>query len=464
MKSHVALYIVIVTGVFGYGYGQFMLHEHRLMTDLLFNYSSFVRPVLSYDNQMIVNFRLILLNIHELDEARHTLKSEVFFRQNWTDYQLQWNPKDYDGIKSIRIPIEKIWNPQIVLHNNAGYDIEYSNNLALVTWTGEVIWMPHAYLRSFCDVDFTEFPFDTQRCDLVFGSWAYEKKQMDVRLHSNDTDDFQDIRFVNDGKEWEIDKVIVLHEDFTYLLGYVYPYIRYSFVMRREATLYRHFFIVPGVMLAFLTLYIFFIPPESGERITLAVGILISDILLTMLLERHIPTDAGIVPVIGKYYAYLLVMIMFVILESVFQLTCYHRQAVDGLVPKWMKTLCLGSLSTLMCVEKITYTTVPTNPLGADSFSEFLANDDRLPIVHNGDGSIGNRSMDRMEGLEETLRDIRKYLKICADQATGNAPQEVSHKQLVLKEWRRIAVVCDRLVFWIFTVLTFAATFAFCLK
>lgn len=52
--------------VFGYGYGQFMLHEHRLMTDLLFNYSSFVRPVLSYDNQMIVNFRLILLNIHEL--------------------------------------------------------------------------------------------------------------------------------------------------------------------------------------------------------------------------------------------------------------------------------------------------------------------------------------------------------------------------------------------------------------
>lgn len=152
---------------------------------------------------------------------------------------------------------------------SAGYDIEYSNNLALVNWTGEVIWMPHAYLRSFCDVDFTEFPFDTQRCDLVFGSWAYERKQMDVRMHSNGTDDFQDIRFVNDGKEWEIDRVIALHEDFTYLLGYVYPYIRYSFVMRREATLYRHFFIVPGVMLAFLTLYIFFIPPESGERITL---------------------------------------------------------------------------------------------------------------------------------------------------------------------------------------------------
>lgn len=53
--------------VLGYGYGQqFMLDEHRLMTNLLSNYSSFVRPIQSYNEQMIVNFRLLLLNIHEL--------------------------------------------------------------------------------------------------------------------------------------------------------------------------------------------------------------------------------------------------------------------------------------------------------------------------------------------------------------------------------------------------------------
>ena len=140
-------------------------------------------------------------------------------------------------------------------------------------YTGLVEWTPHAHLRSFCSLDYAFFPFDVQRCDLLFGSWTYEKARLDIRTHSNDTDPFQLVEFVNDGKEWNVERIEVMHEDFSYMLGYTYPYIRYSFVMRRESIFYRHFFVVPAVLLAFLTLYIFFIPPESGERITLGMCI-----------------------------------------------------------------------------------------------------------------------------------------------------------------------------------------------
>ena len=33
----------------------------------------------------------------------------------WMDMKLKWNPALYDGIKSIHIPAEKIWKPDIVL-------------------------------------------------------------------------------------------------------------------------------------------------------------------------------------------------------------------------------------------------------------------------------------------------------------------------------------------------------------
>ena len=37
--------------------------------------------------------------------------------QKWHDFQLQWEPNDYDGITQIRVAPDKIWLPDIVLFN-----------------------------------------------------------------------------------------------------------------------------------------------------------------------------------------------------------------------------------------------------------------------------------------------------------------------------------------------------------
>lgn len=36
--------------------------------------------------------------------------------QEWIDYKLRWNPDNYGGITSIRVPSENIWLPDIVLY------------------------------------------------------------------------------------------------------------------------------------------------------------------------------------------------------------------------------------------------------------------------------------------------------------------------------------------------------------
>ena len=47
--------------------------------------------------------------------------------------QLQWDPADYDGVNVLRIPSEEVWNPEIVLLNNADgvFDISFPCKVSL---------------------------------------------------------------------------------------------------------------------------------------------------------------------------------------------------------------------------------------------------------------------------------------------------------------------------------------------
>jgi len=37
--------------------------------------------------------------------------------QSWLDRLLAWNPDDYGGIDTVRVPVGQIWTPDIVLYN-----------------------------------------------------------------------------------------------------------------------------------------------------------------------------------------------------------------------------------------------------------------------------------------------------------------------------------------------------------
>jgi nicotinic acetylcholine receptor, invertebrate len=56
--------------------------------------------------------RLIFQN-----EKNQIMKSNVWLRLVWSDYQLQWDEADYGGIGVLRLPPDKVWKPDIVLFN-----------------------------------------------------------------------------------------------------------------------------------------------------------------------------------------------------------------------------------------------------------------------------------------------------------------------------------------------------------
>lgn len=91
--------------------------EQRLLYHLLRGYEKAVRPVRNASKSIIVKLGLTLTNIFDMDEKNQVLTTNVWLDQEWRDELLQWDPKDFNGITSIRIPCDLIWLPDIVLYN-----------------------------------------------------------------------------------------------------------------------------------------------------------------------------------------------------------------------------------------------------------------------------------------------------------------------------------------------------------
>ena len=49
----------------------------------------------------------------------------------------------------------------------------------LITSRGIVTWVAPAMLKSTCEMNVKMYPFDTQRCNVTFGSWMYDSRQVD---------------------------------------------------------------------------------------------------------------------------------------------------------------------------------------------------------------------------------------------------------------------------------------------
>ena len=52
------------------------------------------------------------------------MMTNVWVTMVWNDYQLQWDPSLYGGVRVLRVPSQMLWRPDIVLFNNADGNYE----------------------------------------------------------------------------------------------------------------------------------------------------------------------------------------------------------------------------------------------------------------------------------------------------------------------------------------------------
>lgn len=182
---------------------------------------------------------------------------------------------------------------------------------------GQVMWDQPAITKSSCSVDVAFFPFDLQECHLTFGSWTHNGNQMDL-FNALDSADLAD--FVPN-VEWEVrgrlDRVFgrVVHlltlvhqvlgmpaKKNVILYGCCsdpYPDITFTLHLKRRASFYIFNLLIPCMMISFLAPLGFYLPADSGEKVSLGVTVLLALTVFQLLVAESMPPSES-VPLIGE--------------------------------------------------------------------------------------------------------------------------------------------------------------------
>ncbi|XP_036443337.1 neuronal acetylcholine receptor subunit alpha-10 [Colossoma macropomum] len=325
-------------------------YAHKLMKDLFANYTSALRPVEDTDNIINVTLQITLSQIIDMDERNQILTTYLWIRQVWFDAYLTWNKADYDGLDTIRIPSSYVWRPDIVLYNNA--DDQFSSSMetnVVISYDGHITWDQPAITKSSCKVDVSFFPFDAQQCRLTFGSWTHNGNQMDI-LNAMDSADLAD--FV-ENVEWEVlgmpaKKNIILYG----CCSDPYPDITYTLQLKRRASFYIFNLLIPCMMISFLAPLGFYLPADSGEKVSLGVTVLLALTVFQLLVAESMPPSEN-VPLIGKYYIATMTMITASTALTIFIMNIHHCGPEARPVPEWARRFILHYLARICFVYEV---------------------------------------------------------------------------------------------------------------
>ncbi|KAJ8333325.1 hypothetical protein SKAU_G00422210 [Synaphobranchus kaupii] len=309
--------------------------EDQLFKTLFVGYNKWSRPVANISEVVLVKFGLSIAQLIDVDEKNQMMTTNVWLKQEWSDYKLRWKPSDYENITSIRVPSELIWVPDIVLYNNADGEFAVTHmTKAHLFHTGVVRWVPPAIYKSSCSMDVTFFPFDQQNCKMKFGSWTYDK----AKINLEQLEATVDLKDYWESGEWAIVKAVGTYNTKKYDCCHeVYSDITYAFIIRRLPLFYTINLIIPCLLISCLTVLVFYLPSDSGEKITLCISVLLSLTVFLLLITEIIPSTSLVIPLIGEYLLFTMVFVTLSIVITVFVLNVHHRSPVTHQMPGWVR-------------------------------------------------------------------------------------------------------------------------------
>ncbi|XP_053172907.1 neuronal acetylcholine receptor subunit alpha-4-like isoform X4 [Scomber japonicus] len=365
------------------------------------------------------------------------MTTNVWVKQEWNDYKLRWNPERYENVTSIRIPSEIIWRPDIVLYNNADGDFAVTHlTKAHLFYDGRIKWMPPAIYKSSCSIDVTFFPFDQQSCKMKFGSWTYDRAKIDLISMASDVDQMD---YWESG-EWVIMNAVGKYNTKKYeCCTEIYADITYYFIIRRLPLFYTINLIIPCLLISCLTVLVFYLPSQCGEKITLCISVLLSLTVFLLLITEIIPSTSLVIPLIGEYLLFTMVFVTLSIIITVFVLNVHHRSPQTHCMPHWVRRVFLDLVPRVLFMKRPPGVAkqhckklieMMHETLTAESSKDATTQQD--PILPTISPAV-QRAIEGVQYIADHLR---------AEDADFS----------VKEDWKYVAMVIDRIFLWMFVL------------
>uniref|UniRef100_A0A3P8S408 Neuronal acetylcholine receptor subunit alpha-7 n=1 Tax=Amphiprion percula TaxID=161767 RepID=A0A3P8S408_AMPPE len=312
-------------------------HQRFLLRELLRDYNPMERPVANDSQTLTVQFSFTLMQVMDVDEKNQILTTNAWLQMQWYDHYLQWNQSEYPGVKNLRFTPDQVWTPDILLYNSAHdkFDATFKTNV-LVNSSGFCEYLPPGIFVSTCSMDVRWFPFDIQRCELKFGSWTFDGWLLDIQMKEADVSGYMP------NGEWDLLEVPGgRHEVFYDCCAEPYPDVTFVVTLRRRTLFYALNLLIPCVLLSSMTLLVFLLPANSGEKISLGITVLLSLTVFMLMVAEIMPATSDSVPLIGQYFASTMVIVGMSVVATVIVLQFHHHDPNSGHIPRWVNLVLL---------------------------------------------------------------------------------------------------------------------------
>jgi hypothetical protein len=99
---------------------------------------------------------------------------------------VSWDPSAYDGVNYIYVSASNVWTPNITLFNPASGSsgsVIFAGS-AYLNSSGTVQVLTTVELDTTCNVDLTNFPYDSQICTIRMSDFLYSSSDLVFNVYS----------------------------------------------------------------------------------------------------------------------------------------------------------------------------------------------------------------------------------------------------------------------------------------
>ncbi|XP_063292688.1 5-hydroxytryptamine receptor 3A-like [Pelobates fuscus] len=423
----------------------------RLSDCLMEDYKKGVRPVHDWRQTTTVKIDIMVYAILGVDEKNQVLTTYIWYRQFWNDEFLTWDPTKFENVTQISIPTEKIWVPDILI--NEFVDVGKSPDIPYVYVynEGRVQNYKPIQVVTACSLNIYNFPFDLQNCSLTFTSWLHKIQDINISLWRTPEEVKEDKRlFMNKG-EWELLHVLSQYGEFLENDN-TFAEMKFHVVIKRRPLFYAVNLLLPSIFLMIMDIIGFYLPPDSGERVSFKITLLLGYSVFLIIVSDILPATAIGTPLIGVYFAVCMALLVISLTETILIVRLVHKQDLQTHVPEWVKKLVLEKITVILCIRNEKLTTVRTHS------SDLSQQMDNMKLARYN--SENSKDYERSGGVILPTRES----SIIVDSILHEIASIRQHLEKrdeyrdIAKEWLQVGYVLDVLLFRVYLVAVLAYT------
>ena len=121
--------------------------------------------------------------------------------------------------------------------------------------------------------------------------------------------------------------------------------------IRRKPLFYIVNLIIPCVGIFYLSILVFYLPAQSGEKTALAIAILVSQTLYFTLVIEVIPATSLTLPLLGRYLLFSMVLVAVSVCLATIVLNLHYRKPSTHRMPTWVRNVLIQKMPGILLMR-----------------------------------------------------------------------------------------------------------------